>query len=121
MVRHTAIEGQMASQSHEDRSLHGSWNSSLAGGGNPTPSRPLGSHAYSPSVEGWPGLLEELDVQFLILDRHHDAELLGLFQAHPLWAIDCQDEQSVLFVRTDLRPSVVSSRIRRCRDVQRAQ
>jgi hypothetical protein len=57
-------------------------------------------------MERWPGLLQEFDVQFLVLDRDHDAELLGLFEAHPSWAIDSQDDQSVLLVRTDVGPRV---------------
>jgi hypothetical protein len=105
MVRHGPTDGQIGSQSHQERSVYGSGNSSLTGGDNLTPSWPLASQARSSRIESWPGLLEEFDVQFLMLDIHHDAELLGLCQAHPSWAIDSQDDQSVLLVRTDVRPS----------------
>jgi hypothetical protein len=52
-------------------------------------------------------LLEEFDVQFLILDADHDAELLELCQARPEWAIDSQDGQSMLLVRRDIKPTVM--------------
>jgi hypothetical protein len=66
-----------------------------------------------PRIGEWLVLLEEFDVQFLMLDTDHDAELLELFQAHPAWAIDSQDDQSVLLVRTDVRPSALISISRR--------
>jgi hypothetical protein len=105
MVRRRATDGQMGSQSHQERSFCGRANSSLPGSNNLMSSRPLDRQACSPSIGRWPGLLEEFDVQFLMLDKHHDAELLGLLQAHPSWAIDSQDDQSVLLVRTDVGPS----------------
>jgi hypothetical protein len=63
-------------------------------------------------MEGWPGWLEEFDVQFLMLGTDHDAELLEILRPDPRWSIDSQDEQSVLLVRTDVRPSALSSRSR---------
>lgn len=83
MARHTATDGQVGSQSHH------------------------------PRAEQWPVLLEEFDVHFLMLDTERDSELLTLFQAHPAWVIDSQDDQSVLLVRTDVGSSAASSTSRR--------
>jgi hypothetical protein len=68
--------------------------------------------ALGPRAEQWPGVLDEYDVRFLVLDSDRDAELLELFQAHPGWVIDSQDDQAVLLVRTDVRPGAASSRSR---------
>jgi hypothetical protein len=62
---------------------------------------PSDDQASGPRAEQWPGLLDELDVRFLVLDAKRDAGLFELFQVHPGWAIDFQDDQSVLLVRTD--------------------
>jgi hypothetical protein len=62
---------------------------------------PADHQASGPRAEQWPGLLDELNVRILVLDANRDAGLLELFQAHPGWAIDLQDNQSVLLVRTD--------------------
>jgi len=105
MVQHTANGGQMEPQSHQGRSFWRSGNSALPSDDSLTPPGPLGSQACRPQIEHWSELLQEFDVKFLMLNKHYDAELLGLLQAHPSWAIDSQDEQSVLLVRTDVRPS----------------
>jgi len=52
--------------------------------------------------EYWPGLLDEHDVQFLVLDRHSDSDLLNLFRSQPGWAVDFEDEEAVIFVRADI-------------------
>jgi hypothetical protein len=43
-----------------------------------------------------------------MVDVERDSELLTLFQAHPGWAIDSRDDQSVLLVRVDVGLSAVS-------------
>ena len=65
-------------------------------------------------VEGpdqcWPTVLDLFDVQFLMLDTGRDAALLDVFQSHPGWRIDSQDDQTVLLARTDMGSSVVESK-----------
>lgn len=51
--------------------------------------------------ENWPGVFDEYGVQFLILDRHEDGDLLNLFQAEPGWVVDFEDERAVIFARAD--------------------
>lgn len=70
---------------------------------------PPDDQALGPRPEQWPELLDELDVRFLVLNANRDAGLLELFQAHPGWAIDFQDDQSVLLVRTDAEVSAARS------------
>lgn len=49
--------------------------------------------------EDWAGVLDEYGVQFLVLGRHDDSDLLKLFQSQPGWTIDFQDEEAVILVR----------------------
>jgi hypothetical protein len=70
---------------------------------------PPDHRASAPRAEQWPGLLDELDVQILVLDAIRDAGLLELFQAHPSWAIDFQDDRSVLLVRTNPEVGIARS------------
>lgn len=63
---------------------------------------PPDDQVTAPRAEQWPGLLDKLDVRFLVLDANRDAALLELFEAHPGWVIDFQEHQSVLLVRTDV-------------------
>jgi len=109
MVRPTTTDGQVRSESPEELSLCRSEYKGLHSGGSKTSAQRPGKHTSNPRVNQWPPLLEEFDVQFLMLDTDRDAELLKLFQAHPGWAIDSQDDQSVLLVRRDVRPTVVPS------------
>jgi hypothetical protein len=112
MVRATTTEGQVQSQSYEGRLLCGGEYSRLRSGCTKTSTQRPASQASDPRVDQWPALLEEFHVQFLILDTDHDAELLELFQARPGWAIGSQDDQSVVLVRRDVRPTVVPSKNR---------
>jgi hypothetical protein len=70
---------------------------------------PSDGQDLGPRAEQWPDLLDELNVRFLVLDANRDAGLLQLFQAHPGWAIDLQDDRSVLLVRSDAHVSAASS------------
>jgi hypothetical protein len=112
MVRATTTEGQVHSQSYEGRLLCESEYRRLRSGCTKISTQRPARQASNPRVDQWPALLEEFDVQFLILDTDHDAELLELFQDHPGWAIDSQDDQSVLLLRRDVRPTVVPSKNR---------
>ncbi|MEA3339979.1 MAG: hypothetical protein U9R15_08440 [Chloroflexota bacterium] len=53
----------------------------------------------------WVGMLDEHDVQFLVLDRYSDGDLLKLFGSHPGWTVDFKDRETVLFVRADIPQS----------------
>ena len=53
----------------------------------------------------WVEMFDEYGVQFLILDRHDDGDLLNLFQSQPGWALDFQDEEAVIFARADIPPT----------------
>ncbi|MBC8449504.1 MAG: hypothetical protein H8D78_17290 [Chloroflexi bacterium] len=56
----------------------------------------------------WPEVLHEYGVQFLILDRRHDSDLLGLFQTQPGWTVDFEDEEAVIFARaTPAQPTTI--------------
>ena len=50
----------------------------------------------------WVEMFDEHGVQFLILDRHDDGDLLNLFQSQPGWALDFQDEEAVIFARANI-------------------
>jgi len=118
MVRPTTTEAQVPSQSPEERLLIRSEATGLHRGGIGISSQRPCRGASNPRIDQWPALLEESDVQFLILDTVHDADLLELFQARPGWAIDSRDGQSVLLVRTDVKPTAERSRSRRWEDVR---
>jgi hypothetical protein len=109
MVRHTVTDGQIGSPSHEEQPRSTSEDPGLPGGDSKPLSQRTAGHSHNQTVEQWPVLLEEFDVQFLMLDTERDSELFELLQEHPAWSIDSQDSQSVLLVRTDVGPCAVSS------------
>jgi hypothetical protein len=47
----------------------------------------------------WISVLDELDVQFLILDTRRDSELLRLVRLEAGWTVDFEDGDRVLFAR----------------------
>ena len=49
----------------------------------------------------WPTVLDEYGVQFLVLDRHDDSDLLELFQSQPGWTVDFEDGEAIIFARAD--------------------
>jgi len=51
--------------------------------------------------EDWSAMLDEYGVQFLVLSRHDDSDLLKLFQTQPGWAVDFEDEEAIIFARAD--------------------
>jgi len=63
------------------------------------------TQAERQSVEDWPRVFDKYGVQFLILDRHDDSDLLNLFQSQPGWALDFEDEEAVIFARADIAQS----------------
>jgi hypothetical protein len=55
--------------------------------------------------EHWLGIFEKYDVQFLVLNRHDDSDLLKLFRSQPGWTVDFEDGEAVIFVRADTAQS----------------
>jgi hypothetical protein len=108
MVRHAATDEQAGSQSNEGRSRSMSEDPAPPSGGKHPLSRQTPGPSRHPALEQWPALLDDFKVDFLMVDAERDSELLTLFQAHPGWAIDSQDDQSVLLVRVDVGLSAVS-------------
>ena len=49
--------------------------------------------------QDWPGMLDDYGVQFLILDRRADRDLLEFFRMQPRWGVDFEDEEAVIFTR----------------------
>ena len=64
-----------------------------------------GTQAGRRSIEDWPRVFDEYSVQFLILDRHDDSDLLELFRSRPGWTVDFKDEEAVIFARADIPQS----------------
>jgi hypothetical protein len=48
----------------------------------------------------WPAIFDAYGVQFLLLNRVQDGELLRLVRSRPDWTVDSQDENAVLLART---------------------
>jgi len=55
--------------------------------------------------EDWVEIFEKHGVQFLVLGRHDDSDLLELFQSRPGWAVDFEDEEAIIFARADTAQS----------------
>jgi hypothetical protein len=51
--------------------------------------------------EDWVKIFEKHGVQFLVLGRHDDSDLLRLFRSQPGWAVDFEDEEAIIFARAD--------------------
>ncbi len=49
---------------------------------------------------GWSSVLDRYGVQYLILDKVRDGNLLSLVRARPGWTVDYEDGASVLFIRS---------------------
>ncbi len=47
----------------------------------------------------WLAVFEQEQVQFAILDRRADHELVGKMRCQSDWAVDFEDNESVIFVR----------------------
>jgi hypothetical protein len=109
MERHGAIEDQAESRSRQEQLSSSDENAGLPiHGGAESGALPY-VHACGLDISHWPGLLEELDVRFLVLDLDLDAELLEVFQARSGWVIDSRDGQAVLLAWTDTGPKAMAS------------
>jgi hypothetical protein len=58
-----------------------------------------GSTQAGGRFDGWLALLDQHRVQYLILNKEHDGNLLSLVRARPGWSVDFEDGASVLFSR----------------------
>ncbi len=50
--------------------------------------------------DSWLAVLDRYRVQFLILDKERDSTLMSLVRSQPGWAVDFENEVSVLFSRS---------------------
>ena len=60
---------------------------------------PAGSKGVDAQAE-WPEVLDRYGVQYLVLDREGDAELLRRFRTEAQWLVDLEGRESVLLART---------------------
>jgi hypothetical protein len=49
------------------------------------------------TLDDWLRLFEKEHVQFIILDRQDDAELLKVIHSQPRWIVDFEDDQAAIF------------------------
>jgi hypothetical protein len=61
-----------------------------------------GADACRSFAAEWLARFERYDVQVLILDPDEDQALVALARSRPEWALDFQDQQGILFVRSDV-------------------
>ena len=57
------------------------------------------SGARKTMTRNWLEVFDEHSVQFVVLDRHSDGELLDCLRMQPGWKVDFDDGQDVIFVR----------------------
>ena len=50
-------------------------------------------------LDDWPAVLEAHGVEFVILDKLRDGELLNAVRSTPGWTVDFEDREAVLFSR----------------------
>ena len=50
-------------------------------------------------------LLDEYGVEFMVYDSHQDAQWIQFFRVNQRWVIDSEDQEAVLFVRSDCASS----------------
>lgn len=56
-------------------------------------------------LDHWLVTLDAYGVQYLILDKQRDRELLHLVQSNPKWTLDFVDGDSMLFARSQAHNS----------------
>jgi hypothetical protein len=62
--------------------------------------RPLSS-GETDLYECWVRALNEHDVQYLVLNPHSKRDVVEFFRTHPVWEVDFEDEDMIIFVRDD--------------------
>ena len=50
----------------------------------------------------WLKMLDDYEVRLLALDLRKDNQLVALLQSQPGWVVDFADQESVLFVRSEI-------------------
>jgi hypothetical protein len=108
MERHITTEEQAESLSRQGQSSSPDEGTALPMRGGVKPGAPPYVHGSGLHTAHWPGLLEELDVRFLVLDLDLDAELLEVFQERSGWVIDYEDGQAVLLAWTNIARNTTS-------------
>jgi hypothetical protein len=63
-------------------------------------SKQEGSTQPGGRFDGWLAVLDLHRVQYLILNKERDVNLLSLVRARPGWSVDFEDGTSVLFSRS---------------------
>jgi hypothetical protein len=49
------------------------------------------------TVDHWLRLFEKEQVQFIVLNRHDDDDLVKAIYSQPEWIVDFEDDQAVIF------------------------
>jgi hypothetical protein len=57
----------------------------------------------SNAVRDWLQLLEDLDVQFLVLDPAADRAAIQLVRAHPAWHLEFEDAEAAFFAHIQVK------------------
>jgi hypothetical protein len=51
--------------------------------------------------EDWLRVIDACRVQFLVLNLQSEGDVVKLFRSRPGWNVDFEDEESIIFARTD--------------------
>jgi hypothetical protein len=51
--------------------------------------------------EDWLRVIDAYRVQFLVLNRQSEGDVVKLFRSQPGWSVDFEDGESIIFARTD--------------------
>jgi hypothetical protein len=62
-------------------------------------------------VAHWLEILDAHGVQFLILDKQRDGDLLQRVRSRSGWSVDFEDKESVLFARVPVPEGAVSMEV----------
>jgi Uma2 family endonuclease len=62
--------------------------------------RPLGAREAG-IKENWLRALDTYRVRFLVLNLQSESDMVKYFRSQPGWLVDFQDEESIIFARTD--------------------
>ncbi len=58
-------------------------------------------------IETWQNLLDEYQVQHVLLEVDNDYELINGMRRRAEWAVEVEDEEAVLFTRSDMVQAVM--------------
>ena len=58
-------------------------------------------------IETWQNLLDEYEIQYLLLEVGSDRELISGMRHQAKWAVETEDEEAVLFARSDMTQAVM--------------